>query len=73
MDKSQAGFAAGLRAREESERRRREEMKAKEESERRKRQEVRDRELAKSPHKKKIRVRVEQGWSHSVVSSVSWQ
>ena len=40
----------------------REEMRAREEAERKRKQERRDREqLARSPHKKKIRVRVEQG------------
>ena len=54
----------------------REEMRAREDAERRRKQERerRDREVARSPHKKKIRVRVEQGCpSRSAVSSVSRQ
>ena len=46
----------------EGQRNMREEMRAREEAERRRKQERREREeVARSPHKKKIRVRVEQG------------
>ena len=49
---------------EDGQRNMREEMRAREEAERRRRQERQEkqqREVARSPHKKKIRIRVEQG------------
>ena len=66
MDEGQRNMREEMKAREERERLERRRRQEREETEERKRrQERREREQLKSPHKKKIRVRVEQG-GHSI-------